>query len=36
MSPNYKTATMDFNSLVFVDPSDPFNLALKDISQDLI
>lgn len=30
MSPNYKTATMDFNSLVFVDPSDPFNLALKD------
>ena len=30
MSPNYKAATMDFNSLVFVDPSDPFNLALKD------
>jgi len=30
ISPNYKTATMDFNSLVFVDPSDPFNLALKD------
>ncbi len=30
LSPNYKTATMDFNSLVFVDPSDPFNLALKD------
>ncbi len=30
ISPNYKAATMDFNSLVFVDPSDPFNLALKD------